>query len=164
MKNQHGGGWSPLPSRLMTPPTSTVRPPVSTRPQELPFKELDWPNFERLCFRLASKESDIEHCQLYGVAGQDQQGIDIYSRKAFREKYSVYQCKLEKNFIPSKIKAAIDIFLDGTWVDRTERFVLCTQESLEPTDRAEELENQRRILEPKGIALEPWDERQLSLQ
>jgi len=55
---------------LDTPPTSQFNPPVETKKQILPFGDLKWEDFERLCYRMASLEADIEHCQLYGIRGQ----------------------------------------------------------------------------------------------
>jgi hypothetical protein len=62
----------PTPARLQTPPTSHIMPLVTTRAQELPFGSLAWEDFERLCLRLASREARVEHCQLYGIRGQEQ--------------------------------------------------------------------------------------------
>jgi hypothetical protein len=68
---------------LETPAAGPVAPPVKTRHQELPFEKLTWEDFERLCLRLARRDGDVEHCQLYGVRGQSQEGIDLWlsSRK-----------------------------------------------------------------------------------
>ncbi|MEI6152621.1 MAG: NACHT domain-containing protein [Deltaproteobacteria bacterium] len=153
-----------IPSWLDTPPNSKINPPTVTRKQELPFDELSWEDFEKLCLRLARLESTVEHCQLYGVKGQEQEGIDIYSRQKLEEKYSVYQCKREKEFGPAKIKSAINKFVEGEWVNKTSIFVLCTMESLASRDRAEEFEAQANILKDKGIALLAWDNQQLSIR
>ena len=153
---------TPPPAWLRTPPSSHPAPPAITRTQELPFGSLAWEDFERLCLRLASREARVEHCQRYGVRGQAQQGIDLYARMSFGSKYRVYQCKKEKDFGPAKIKAAVAKFLNGSWVDRTETFVLCTQESLEPTALAEELERQTAELRGRGVTFLPWDSPQLS--
>jgi hypothetical protein len=150
------------PSWLQTPPTSRVLPPVTTRAQELPFGQLAWEDFERLCLRLAAREARVEHCQLYGVRGQDQGGIDLYARPTFGSKYRVYQCKRERAFGAAKIRAAVEKFLQGDWVGRSDTLVLCTQESLEPTALALELERQAAALREQGITLIAWDSRRLS--
>lgn len=155
---------TPIPSWLETPPSSVVNPPVKTRVQELPFGELAWKDFEKLCLRLVRLEADVEHCQLYGTEGQSQEGIDIYARLKSSSKYRVYQCKRVNKFGPAKIKKAVTKFLEGEWADKTETFVLCTKESLEKTDRAKELENQNDRLKEKGITLLPWDSHQLSMK
>ena len=147
---------------LNTPSASKINPPVETRKQELPFGELKWEDFERLCYRLALLEAEVELCQLYGVPGQKQEGIDIYAKLKTDNKYAVYQCKLENNFGPFKIKSAISKFLEGKWADKAKIFVLCTKESLKQKDRADEIEVQREILKEKGITLAEWDCIQLS--
>lgn len=77
-------------------------PPVTTRQQTLPFDELSWENFERLCLRLAKMRGDVTGAvdcsgqdagtgrmtarqalvqgRLYGTRGQEQQGIDLFVR------------------------------------------------------------------------------------
>jgi hypothetical protein len=152
----------PIPSWLNTPPTSEVDPPVVTRKQELPFGELSWEDFEKLCLRLIRTDGTVEHCQIYGVQGQAQEGIDIFARKKLNPKYSVYQCKLQKDFEPAKIRAAVAKFLEGNWVDRTDTFVLCTMESLRLTHRAEAIEEQNTVLKQRGITLLPWDSDELN--
>src|SRR3972149_7192111 len=155
---------APIPSWLETSPISQVKPPVETRVQELPFGELWWEDFERLCLRLARLEANVEHCQIYGVPGQNQEGIDIYARQKFSEKYRVYQSKRVNNFGPSKIKKAIWKFTEGEWVSKTDTFVLCTKESLVSKERADELETQSALLREKGITLLVWDSHQLSMK
>jgi NACHT domain-containing protein/restriction endonuclease len=153
-----------IPAWLETPPLTSVKPPVATRAQELPFVELTWESFEKLCFRLARLESDVKHCQLYGTRGQDQKGIDLYARQKHTGVYSVYQCKREKKFGPAKITEAVDKFLAGEWADRAKKFVLCTTESLASTERAEEFEKQQALLGSKDIEFIAWSSDQLSLK
>src|ERR1700683_2612426 len=120
----------PLLSWLDVPPTGVVAPPVETRIQILPFESLTWENFERLCYRMANIDASVEHCQLYGNRGDEQGGIDIFTRVLGSEKYRVHQCKREREFGPAKIKSAVETFINGDWLKRSEEFILCTQESL----------------------------------
>jgi energy-coupling factor transporter ATP-binding protein EcfA2 len=149
-------------SWLHTPPSSVPKPPTVTRAQLLPFEELSWQDFEKLCYRLVGRETTIDHCQLYGEPGEEQGGIDIYGRGAERDEYSVYQCKNEKTFGPAKIKRAVQTFLDGEWLSRSDTFVLCTRESLRATKRSKAVEEQSAILKKHGVTLVPWDEGALS--
>src|SRR6266567_2315211 len=151
-----------IPSFLGTPPTGSVKPPVISRLQELPFGDLAWEDFEKLCVRLARSESEIEHCQLYGTKGQRQEGIDIYARLTRTRSYVVYQCKRVIDFTPRDITEAVQRFLAGAWANKASQFVLCTQVSVEPRALADELENQAQLLKEKKISLLPWDSRQLS--
>jgi hypothetical protein len=150
------------PSWLYMPPETEVSPPVETRIQELPFEGLGWKNFERLCLRLVETEADVEHCQLYGVQGQDQGRIDIYARRRHGGSYAVYQCKRVSNFGPLHIEEAFNSFLEGDWVESADTFVLCTQESLERTERAVAVEQQSAVLQTKGVTLKCWDSGKLS--
>lgn len=153
-----------IPSYLLTPPISRVNIPAETKRQELSFGELAWEDFEKLCLRLARLEANVEHCQLYGERGNDQEGIDLYTRKILSEKYTVYQCKREKNFGPARIEAAVSKFLKGDWVDQTDVFVLCTQESLKKKDRADKFKSQSEVLHKKGISFIKWDSDELSIK
>ena len=49
---------SEIPAWLITPPTDFPSAPVTTRAQKLPFGELRWENFERLCTRLERTQAD----------------------------------------------------------------------------------------------------------
>jgi energy-coupling factor transporter ATP-binding protein EcfA2 len=159
---QKNGLLKEIPSWLETPPdTNKIDPPVETQQQELPFEKLTWENFERLCLRLAQLEGNVEHCQLYGERGDNQEGIDIYATQKFSEKYRVYQCKREKDFGPKKIESAVLKFIKGIWCDKADTFVLCTKESLVAKLRADKVETQRAILKQKGITLIVWDKGQL---
>lgn len=155
-----------IPSWLTDPPTLyRGNSPVISLKQELPFSELEWENFERLCLRLAREYSNIEGCsRLYGVAGDTQEGIDIYGKKSTAVKYTVHQCKREKNFGPQKIKDAVDTFLTGKWVNKTEEFILCTQESLRSKQREDEVIRQQEILQKQNISFRIWDLDELNIK
>ena len=153
-----------IPQWLESDPSTHPRPPATARLQELPYGELSWGDFERLCLRLARASSDIEGCRIYGTAGQSQGGIDFYARKKLDEKYTVYQCKREDNFGPAKISGAVDVFLKGNWADRTNLLVLCTKEDLRAVQRSEEIERQRAILNASAIDFSIWDAFELNLQ
>ncbi len=151
-----------VPSWLETPPSARVEPPTVTRIQELPFGNLTWEDFEKLCLRLVRLEANVEYCRLYGTQGQAQRGIDIFARQKTLQKYRVYQCKLVNQFGPAKIRTAISKFLEGDWASKTEVFTLCTKESLRSTKRADAFEVQRDLLRMKGITLVSWDSNELS--
>src|SRR6266705_1531923 len=151
-------------SWLHAPPEKSVVPPVETKTQLLPFEQLTWEDFERLCYRLARNEAYVEHCQLYGNRGNEQEGIDIFTRVLGSEKYKVHQCKREKDFGPAKIKSAVEEFLKGEWVAKSDAFILCTQESLRAKARADELVRQADALKLHSITLLSWDAEELSLK
>src|SRR4051794_23529314 len=79
---------------LDEPPEGPLAPPpVQTAAQMLPFHELRWRNFERLCRRLVREESEEgDDVRFYGTAGQKQGGIDIVRRRSGGQ-FVTYQCK-----------------------------------------------------------------------
>ena len=151
-----------IPDWLRARPTTRPRLPVVSQLQILPFKEISWEDFERLCLMLAREEGDVLTCRLYGERGEDQQGIDLYARSLATGKYRVYQCKREKDFGPTKIRKAVDLFLKGDWVNKAEALVLCTSVSMRSTARTEAIEKASRVLGERGVVFEVWDEDELS--
>ena len=139
-----------------------ISPPVHTRHQELPFGELTWLNFEKLCLRLVRLDQSVEHTDSYGTQGNTQDGIDIYARHRGSNFYSTYQCKNVKDFGPAKIEGAVDVFLQGEWVKKSDKFFLCTREALKTPDRINKVEEQTERLKRHKVTLVIWDEGQLS--
>jgi hypothetical protein len=143
---------------------SLPAPPVATRIQALPLAELTWENFERLCYRLASRSGDVSDCRRYGIQGQGQQGIDIYIRRASDGGYSTWQCKCYDHFTPADIEQAVDRFLQGDWAKRSTEFSLAVTVSLSPRTRAETVERQAQRCREQGINFVPLDTDRLSDQ
>jgi hypothetical protein len=125
--------------------------------QSLPFGDLRWDDFERLCLRLARSDHEVEDARRYGTPGQDQYGIDLFARRAGTSGYTVYQCKKVERFGPADIGAAVDKFLEGPWAARADRFVLCTSQSLASTQLADRLNTERKRLADHDVAFTPWD-------
>jgi hypothetical protein len=147
-------------SRIWVPPESAYV--LTPRPllQQLPL--LPWEYFQRLCARLAQNSGDVEFSQEYGVPGQDQEGIDIYVRQRSSGRYSVWQCKRYQTFSAKLVRDAVDEFIKGEWVGKTEEFVLCVTAPTEARELADEIETQRDRLHEKNIVLIPFGITQLS--
>jgi len=102
---------STLPSNLgplaiLSPPDAVPSVlPVVTRIQVLPFGELSWENFERLCHRMTALDGDIEYCARYGRQGEAQEGIDIFARQA-DSRYHCLQAKRHSSFGATKLRDA----------------------------------------------------------
>jgi hypothetical protein len=145
-------------------PASSAPPvlPTITKLQLLPFIDLAWENFERLSLRLIELDSEVEYCQLYGVPGQNQEGIDIYARSNQDGKYRVLQCKRLKLLAPSDIRDAVTRFLDGKWADKATWFVFCTSHQANETQIADEIETQAKKLRAAGVEFEVWHRDSLS--
>ena len=88
---------------------SEVEPSVKPRLQRLPLNALSWEQFEALCAALVEVNPLIIACHLYGVPGDDQQGIDIVAtqRGAEGNETWAYQCKRYKEYTPGKLKEAV---------------------------------------------------------
>ncbi len=84
-------------SYLHTPVQSIVDPPIDTTINELPFEKLSWEDFEKLCLAIVQTDFLINDCEIYGIKGQAQEGIDIFARQA-NGRYSSYQCKRYQEF------------------------------------------------------------------
>ena len=92
---------------LNAPPThDRIDPPVTTRLQTLPFSELSWENFERLCTRIIATDQDIQDCHRHGGQGDYQAGIDILAHRlkpnGAIERWA-YQCKRWKRMTPGDL-------------------------------------------------------------
>ncbi|WP_158750570.1 NACHT domain-containing NTPase [Acidobacterium sp. S8] len=155
-----------IPTYLLVPgPESPLPdPPAETLAQDLPFDELTWENFERLCLRVVEAEATVEQCLEYGVRGQDQQGIDLLSRHRTDGIVSVYQCKRVQEFGPSDIAAAVTKFLSQSWCGTAANFVLCTSHALRTTACADEINNQEKRLQEYKTGFEVWNRTRLSIK
>ena len=127
----------------------------------MPCHQLSWQDFERLVFRLARKNADVEYCAPYGRLGQAQDGIDVYARLSGGG-HVCWQAKNRKNLSASDIKKAVDDFLNGKWAASAERFVLCVSASLADTRLQDMIEAQAARLLEQDIVFEGVDGTQLS--
>jgi hypothetical protein len=145
------------PLSIFSPPDSVPSaPPVTTRIQVLPFGELSWENFERLCHRLTELDGNIVHCARYGQQGEAQEGIDIYARQA-DGRYHCLQAKRHSSFSATKMRDAVDLFLAGSWSARSARLTIAVQASLRSTTVQVEIERLAKALAALGIAFEALD-------
>lgn len=138
------------------PSGHALRPPVESRGSELPFTEIGWQDFERLCRRLAGTGRYVETAWAYGEAGQKQFGIDILVRLSDGS-YEVWQTKRYERVRPSDISAAIAIFLSHPWAEKAVRLVLAYACPLRATAVVEAIEKAREQLAERSIGLVAHD-------
>lgn len=144
-------------SYLYTPSTSKVDPPCNTQKQELPIGDLAWEDFERLCLRIAQLEHSINDCEIYGVKGQKQYGIDIYASKN-NGKYTSYQCKRYDRITIRDLDKAVSLFEEEKkWSSKSDQFVFCTSLELNKTQLQDKYNKLKIRLNQKGIELIKWD-------
>ena len=160
------GPQAGVPEYLDEPPSGPLpAPPVTTTAQVLPFDQLLWEDFERLCVRLARSEGElVERVGLYGTRGQRQEGIDLYARLAGGASYVTYQCKRYERLGAGDIGTAVDRFLSGAWAVRSSRFVLCVSTSAVRTQLSEAVESataRLRAADP-SVSFDLWDAEALS--
>lgn len=136
--------------------------PAVTRKQVLPFGDLTWQDFERLCLRLARRDDAMADWRLYGEAGEEQGGIDILAREPRSGRHAVWQVKRHRRFSEAKLDAAVEAFRVGEWAGRTQRFVLATAASLRSTTMVKALGRVARDLAAEGVDFEALDAERLS--
>ncbi len=147
---------------LNAPPDQVpANPPSVTRPQVLPFGELTWENFERLCYRIAGQSERVEYVARYGRQGQAQQGIDIFARSK-AGKYEVWQAKRYDEVTAGQVSAIVDKFRAGSWLGRSDTFVLAVQASLADTMVQEAIEREAAALASVAVTLLPRGGEELS--
>lgn len=152
----------PWPPSVTSPPDGVPpAPPVTTRTQCLPFGELTWENFERLCLRLVGLEGDVVHCARYGRQGEAQAGIDVYGRQT-NGRYHCLQAKRHQSFGAAQIRNAVDVFLGGNWASCAERFTIAVQTSLRSTTVQDEIEQQAARLAARGVVFVALDGEELT--
>ena len=117
---------------LHTPNTSKVKPPIQGTVDTLPVEELAWEDFEKLCLRIVQIDHSIDDCEIYGIKGQKQDGIDIFAYKG--DKYASYQCKKYQKVKEGDLDKAVKVFEDGDWFKNSDEFTFCTSTTLDRTE------------------------------
>jgi len=167
---------------------SEINPPVQPRRSSLPFHELSWKQFEHLCLSLMELDSRVDLARMYGVEGEDQDGIDLFGIRRDSDKAIVFQCKRVEDFGPARIRDVVDQFLRHTndgqplkdkygdelpenydeegdriphWYERADTFVLCLSRPLETRLQQEAWLKAQGRLKKAGIAGECWDQHAL---
>ncbi|TAJ06892.1 NACHT domain-containing protein [Marinilabiliaceae bacterium JC017] len=146
---------------LYTPTHTIVDPPIDTKEQELPLEKLSWEDFEKLCLAVVQIDFTINDCEIYGIKGQAQEGIDIYARQT-NGRYSSYQCKRYQEFELNDINKAVEYFKSKDFFDKSDKLFLCTSCEWNKTQVQDRFEELKTELEQENITLVKWDKIQLS--
>jgi hypothetical protein len=129
-------------------------PPVTTRSSALPFLELGWENFERLCYRLAQAAGEVEKAWSYGTSGYGQQGIDVLVRMKDGS-FEAWQSKRHKAFGLAALKEAVNVFARAKWAKQAKRFTLAVACTVNDPRVIDEIEKIRTRLEKRDIEFQP---------
>lgn len=139
------------PHWLTTDPTGArPDPPVKTKKGALPLPGIEWPDFERLCRRMALLSGEVADARVYGSPGHAQQGIDILVR-LHDGTFEVWQTKRYATFGPRDITKAVDYFLQHEWAKQAKRFVLAVTSELNTPKVIDALAAAAAALSEKGI-------------
>jgi tetratricopeptide (TPR) repeat protein len=134
---------------------------IGIRPGQIPpFYDLDEYIFQDLCRDLFDTEPCVDNCEVYGVRGQSQDGIDLIAYLAMGDGIEVGQCKCYRDFPPREIRKASDEFFDY-WEDRwseenVKRFVLFVACDLSIRQRQDEILEQKKRFSRFKIKYEAW--------
>jgi hypothetical protein len=143
------------------PVGNAVSLPVRTRSSLLPFHELTWEDFERLCLRLSERGARAEAAWSYGKSGHTQHGIDVLIRIAGGA-FHVWQSKRYKNITKGAVNEAVGFFLKHKWAKQARRFVLAVACGFESPAVIDAIEAARTVLQAENIEFEALDASKLT--
>ena len=142
----------------MSPQSAVL--PYLVRPGEIPqFSLLGEYPFQDICRDLFDQEPSIATCDLYGVRGQSQDGIDLLAHRNLTDEIEVGQCKCYSQFPPAKIRKASKDFFDhwNRWSSQNvKRFILFVACPLDRKNQQDEIIKQTAIFGSCGIRYEAW--------
>lgn len=135
-----------------------LTPPM--RPGALPpFHELGFLPFQELCRDLLDAQSVIAVCELYGVPGETQHGVDLLAHRREHGGVDVGQCKCYQKFTAALIRTASNEFFTHwrRWEgEDVRRFILFVSADLSGRGCQDEILRQTQQFAAHGIAYEAW--------
>ena len=149
---------------LLIQPVIALNFPVLTAIQTLPYNNLDWKNFERLCLRLvqAIDGGEANDIQLFKKEGSKQDGIDVCKVYKSESVFDVYQCKKYNTFTKTNINKAIEEVQKNKFWGKIRKFYICTSADLSVHD---DLINELKIeLAQEEITFNIWDSKRLDIE
>ena len=143
------------------PDGKAPKPPARPQASLLPFIELKWEDFERLCLRLSERGANVEAAWSYGKSGHAQHGIDILVRMP-DSTFHVWQSKRYKSISKSAINEAVRFFLRHKWAKQATRFVLAVACEFKSPGVVEAIEEARTTLKARNIEFDALDASKLT--
>ena len=145
-------------------PISNMTPGI--RPGQVPsFYQIGEFVFQDLCRDLFFEEDTITTCDIYGVRGEEQHGIDLIAMRKNGDGIEVGQCKCSRDFPPKQIREVSDKFFEhweNHWSKRdVKRFILFVASGLDTRQRQDEILNQKECFCKYGIVYEVWSAAQI---
>jgi hypothetical protein len=124
-----------------------------------PFYSLDELAFQNLCRDLLEVEEGILTCEIYGVRGQAQMGVDLIAYANGGHAVEVGQCKCRIRLTPRDIRDTTDEFLRHLEFWRSKnvrRYVLFAAMPLSRSEHQDEIERQVKRFAGLGMTFEAW--------
>ena len=135
-----------------------MRPGISTNSAFLLHELGEYP-FQDLCRDLLDGEPEIAVCEVYGVRGQAQDGIDLIAHRKNGSEIEVGQCKCYRKYTATQVKKASDEFLDHwkRWSEEgVKRFILFVACDLSDRECQDQILREKRRFAELGISYEVW--------
>ena len=123
--------------------------------------------FQNLCRDLFDVESGISVCDVYGVSGQSQYGIDLIAHRTKASEIEVGQCKCyEKCKVRNIKEASVEFFKhwkrwSGEGVKRFILFVAC---DLSDRHCRDQILKERKRFSEYGISYEAWSSSKIRIK
>ena len=134
-----------------------IDPPLVSSPTELPFRKLDWDDFERLWQDLVMAEGFTDVYR-YGRPGQSQEGVDFLGLSPEGSPWA-FQVRQVAEFSSADLRRAVCDFAEGSLAAGRDAFVIAM--SLEANDRG--LQDELCSLQQQHpFTIEIWDSVQLT--
>jgi len=146
--------------RLLDPPSGPAPPVTDPQIQTLPFRDLSWPDFQKLVVSIARDVEGHREAYEYGTTGQAQHGLDIL---AIGEDSNVhaYQARNVSAFGASDLRRAVEDFASGKRPNNPRRFVVVVACNTDRTHLLDELAELRRAY-ARDFAIDLYGEATLS--
>lgn len=129
-----------------------------------PFYQLSSKQFEALCCELINNKKGIVSCDLHGVSGQTDLGVDLKAYTITGEAI-LGECKSNENIDENIIKKAATRVLDDHiqhWnQENVTKFILFLATDIQRTQVHDEIRNQKSNFEGEGIEFEVWSAQKL---
>ena len=129
-----------------------IPPPLVSSPTELPFRDLSWTRFERLCRDVVSALG-FKQVHRYGKPGQRQHGIDFRGISPDGGRFR-FQAKQVAEISAAELRETVRSFAEGPLARDADTFVICM--SVEGNEKGfrDELD---QLQEEHDFAIEIWD-------
>ncbi|HGM5578580.1 TPA: restriction endonuclease [Pseudomonas putida] len=145
---------------LLADPKPINADSIEPRLGTLPWEQMHWEDFEKLCARLIQRQHLSSGTQVfqYGTSGQRQAGIDIIWKATGADKFSVAEVKHWETVRPANIQTWLKAFLAGEHATNSRLWVLCLSTALRGNSKlVMAWDAAKATLEAHGIQALVWD-------